>query len=173
MNGSLMTRRLYFLLPDVDHARQVLNHVVQNGVTLSHIHIVAHKDVDTGSLPAVTRQQFKHQSDKIEHYLWNGNLILFFLAFVVGLYLIVIESPVMAAGTFIVMVLTYLGGKYFVEKIPNTHISNFQSAISHGEVLLIVDLPKSHVNSIANIIKRQHPEAVPGGVGWTIQALHI
>ena len=42
-----------------------------------------------------------------------------------------------------------------------------------GAYLWTVDVPKWRVAEVEEIVYRRHPEATPGGTGWTIRALGI
>jgi hypothetical protein len=46
-------------------------------------------------------------------------------------------------------------------------------AMRHGELLLMVDVPVWRVERVEALVHKHHPEAVVGGVGWHIDALHI
>jgi GGDEF domain-containing protein len=35
-----------------------------------------------------------------------------------------------------------IGGEQFATKIPNTHLGEVDQALAHGEVLLMIDIPK-------------------------------
>ena len=56
---------------------------------------------------------------------------------------------------------------------PNAHLGEFRDALSHGEVLLLVDVPETRVQEVGNDIHQQHPEAMIGGVGWGTQAFGL
>ena len=70
------------------------------------------------------------------------------------------------------MLTTFLAGLEFTTHIPNVHVSEFSDAIHHREILLMVDVPVSQVARVEELVHRHHPEAVTGGVGWQIDALH-
>jgi hypothetical protein len=37
----------------------------------------------------------------------------------------------------------------------------------------MVDVPKARVGEIEDLVRSRHPEAVPGGVGWTWPAFGL
>lgn len=55
---------------------------------------------------------------------------------------------------------------YFSIRIPNAHWNEFSSAVPHGEILLIVDVPTSELYRIDHAIHQRHPEALNDGVYW-------
>lgn len=71
------------------------------------------------------------------------------------------------------MVLTLVVGAWFAVRVPDTRLREFRSALSHGEILLMVDAPKAKVFDVEEIIRLRHPEVVLGGAGWTLERLGI
>lgn len=71
------------------------------------------------------------------------------------------------------MALNLTAGALFGMRVPGTHLDEFRGALSHREVLLMVDVPKWRVAEVEEIVYRRHPGATPGGTGWTIHALGI
>lgn len=55
-------------------------------------------------------------------------------------------------------------------RVPDTHLDEFRGALSHSEVLLMVDVPKPRVAEIEKLVGRRHPETIPGGTSWTLDA---
>ena len=48
----LMRRRLYFLLPDIDSARAMLNEMLLARIEVGHMHFLARRDMLPDDLPA-------------------------------------------------------------------------------------------------------------------------
>ena len=76
-------------------------------------------------------------------------------------------------ATATIMVLTLVVGAWFAVRVPDTRLREFRSALSHGEILLMVDAPKAKVFDVEEIIRLRHPEVVLGGAGWTLERLGI
>ena len=57
--------------------------------------------------------------------------------------------------------------------VPDVHLTEFTDALSHGEVLLMVDVPVDRVAEIEKAVHHRHPEAVVGGVSWAVDAFGI
>lgn len=77
-----MNRRLYFLVPDPPHARQVVNGLEAKGIATDDIHTVAHDTALIRELPLATRNQRQDLGLRIERRLWNLNLAIFAVALV-------------------------------------------------------------------------------------------
>ena len=149
-----MMRRIFFLLPNKQHIRDIVVDLKQQGVSQTHMHIVS-----------------GHRRDRIyniEKRLWFGNILMFFIALIATFVLIVFGLYLYTILTLVIMTLCLTLGALFTTKIPNTHISEFESALKHGEVLLVVNTQKQQVRNIEHNIRRRHPEVITGGVGWTI-----
>jgi hypothetical protein len=50
--------------------------------------------------------------------------------------------------------------------LPDATLQEFQDALAHGEILLMVDVATRHVTELEARVHRLHPEAVVGGVSW-------
>ena len=78
-----------------------------------------------------------------------------------------------AVLSFVILALSFIAGALFAMRVPDTHLDEFRGALSHREVLLMVDVPKWRVAEVEEIVYRRHPEVTAGGTGWTIHALGI
>ncbi|UCB55639.1 MAG: hypothetical protein JSW45_03675 [Thiotrichales bacterium] len=167
-----MLRRLFFLIPDTDHAQMVVDGLIANGVPRRRIHATGH-GVDLGSLPQATERQKKDTAFRLEWFIWNTNLTLFFIALIVFIASLVLGSVFSATVSLVVMLLTFLAGEQFAVKVPDVHLTEFTDALAHGEILLMVDVPVKRVAEVEAYVHSRHPEAATGGVSWTIGALEI
>lgn len=166
-------RRLYFVIPDETQAAQVVNDLETVGVNRQHMHAIAGRGATLTRLPPATERQRQDAGSRLERLAWSGNLALFFLG-AVGLITSLAWSSLLGATLSVaLMLLTLAGGTLFALRVPDTHLDEFRGVLSHGEVLLMVDVPKRRVAEIEELLYRRHPEATPGGVGWTIEALGI
>lgn len=167
-----MLRRLFFLFPDAAHAQHVVDELVDRGVHIRHIHAIAN-GVDLGSLPQATERQKKDVKFRLEWFVWNTNLLLFAAALIVLFTSLIFGWFIWAMLALLVMLLTFYTGEQFAVKVPDVQLSEFTDALSHGEVLLMIDVPKNKVAEIEGLVHRRHPEASVGGVGWTMNAFGV
>ena len=169
-----MDRRVYFLLPDAAHARAVVARLEKNGVERKNSHVIAAKGVDLEGLPPASPNQRMDLGARLETVLWDGNLVLFFLALVTLIVLALVNvSGFWMLVPAIIMLTTLAVGLGFTRYIPSVHLSEFADALNHREILLMVDVPVGQVARVDKLVHRNHPEAVAGGVGWHINALQI
>lgn len=167
-----MTTRLYFLLPDVTHARRLVNDLTGADVDDSHLHAMANRSIDLGDLPRATPWQLRDVGHRMEHWLWKTNLVVFFLALAGLLLGVAAGNPLLIVGMLAVAVANLTIGLLWVQ-VPNTDLVEFREALSHQEVLLMVDIPTPRVAEIEELVHKRHPEAVPGGRSWLLDALGL
>ncbi len=166
-----MHRRLYFLFPEVEHARRVVEELEQAGVDNDHIPAMARPEIDLSSLPQATPNQKSDRVWFIERLFWNGNLAIFAAALVGLLVSLYWSFSVWSVLAVVVMLVTFIAGGRFAVKVPHAHLNEVQGALARGEILLMVDIPKQRVAEVDDLVLHHHPEAGLGGVGWTVAAL--
>jgi hypothetical protein len=167
-----MLRRLFFLFPDEKHAQRAVHNLVNNNIPKRHIHAISH-GVDLRTLPKATYRQKSDTAFRVEYILWQVNLLIFIGAFIALIFALLSATILWSAAALTVMLATFIAGEQFVMKVPNVHLTEFSDALSHGEILLMVDVPKNQVAEIEDFVHRRHSEAVTGGVGWSIDAFGI
>ena len=72
----------------------------------------------------------------------------------------------------VIMAANFLAGLAFTS-LPNTHLGEFQDALAHGEILLMVDVHETEVAKVEQQVHHRHPEAAIGGVGWGAAAFGL
>ncbi len=168
-----MWRRLYFTFPHADHARRVVADLELAGVGRDRIHTLARPDVDISGLPIANAAQRQDRVWFWERTLWNGNLAFFAIMLAFAALALYADSPgwaiVAAAAALTAVVL----GERFAVKVPHVHLSEMRVPMTHGEVIILVDVPRTRVRDIEQLVSRHHPEAGVGGVGWTVASAGI
>ena len=168
-----MDRRLYFLLPDRAHALLVVDELSASGVNPDHIHALGDRRTRLDGLPTSTLRQAKDTASRLEKILWNANLISFALALCVFIALVfTVNWSWWLLAPVAIMMANFLAGLRFTS-VPNTHLGEFQDALAHGEILLMVDVPETQVAKVEQQVHHQHPEAAVGGVGWGTVAMGL
>lgn len=67
-----------------------------------------------------------------------------------------------------VMAVTCFSAAFYAMRVPETSLAEFRGALSHDEILLMVDVPRSQVAEIEDLIRHRHPSAQAGGSSWTL-----
>lgn len=167
-----MLRRLFFLFPDELHAQRVVNQLYSLNIPKRRIHAIA-RNVELKSLPQATQRQKNGAASRIERFMWGLNLVVFAFAFIALVTLIVVGEFIWAMISLAIMVATFIAGAQFVVHVPNVHLTEFIEALSHGEILLIIDVPSNQVDDIQGFMRHKYPEAVVGGVSWSTNAFGL
>jgi hypothetical protein len=168
----MMLRRLYFLFPNPSKATVVIDELSRRGVSHRRMHVLSRSGGDLGDLPPVGVHQGRDRARQLETLLWDGNLGLFFLALALLLVALYLGWALLAVLMAAAMAVTFLLGLR-ATWLPDVHLDEFRDALSHGEVLLMVDVPKARVAEIEDRVHRHHPEAAVGGVGWSLAGLEL
>lgn len=167
-----MLRRLFFLFPDETRAQRVVDQLMYKNVAEGRIHAISSGKKLT-TLPEATDRQKNDTAFKVERFLWFANLLVFAIALLTLGASMFMSDGILAIVSLGLMLVTFIVGEQFVVKVPDVHLTEFTEALSHGEVLLMVDVPSRRVAEIEDFIHHRYPEAVVGGVGWTLDAFGI
>jgi hypothetical protein len=168
-----MLRRLFFLVPDESQAAKLVADLEAVGVAHRHIHAVGGRGRTLSRLPPATVRQTHDWVWRIEQIWWYANLGLFFAAAAGFVAALLSAQYLWAVVAAVVMIGTLASGAWFSLRVPDTHLAEFRQALAHGEILLMVNVPKGRVAEIEDLVRKRHPETVPGGVGWTFEAFGI
>jgi hypothetical protein len=168
-----MRRRLYFLLPSVARARQVVDELLLARIDDHHIHVMAKEGTPLGDLPTANLLQRSDLVHGIEVGLSVGGVT----GIVAGLIAVAFppEGIVLGGWTLLVTALAgavigaWVAGMIGTD-IPNSQLKHFEAAVAAGQILMLVDVPKGKVESVTNMIRKHHPEADMHGVEPRIPA---
>ncbi|MCB1874520.1 MAG: DUF1269 domain-containing protein [Chromatiales bacterium] len=168
-----MRRRMYFLLPDVATARQVVDELLLARIEERHIHVLAKDGTPMEDLPAANLLQKSDFVHGVEQGLAVGGAtgVLAGLAAVTfppaGLVLgggAVLASALAGAGMG-----AWISGMIATD-VPNSRLAEFEKAVEDGEILMMVDVLKEKVDEVTDSVKKHHPEADMHGTEPTIPA---
>lgn len=162
-----MKRRLYFVVPNNQKASQLAADLeLDASISQKNIHAMAR---DTRPITGVNSVQSMNDTDRdarIEWWGWRINLALFFCALMVFVVMLIWSPGSWLFAPLSIMVGTFVSGLVFALHLPKVHLSEFFSAVRHGEVLMMVDVRITQVYDICRYIRQRHPEAITGGVCW-------
>ncbi len=168
-----MRRRLYFLLPNVQTAKAVVDELLLARIEERHIHVLAREGTPMNHLPEATLLQ---KSDFV-HGLEQGIAVGGATGVLAGLVAVTFPPAglVIGGGALLGIALAGAGVGAWVSSmialdVPNVRLKEFQRAVDEGHILMMVDVPKGEVEAVTELIKRHHPEADMHGVEPTIPA---
>ena len=169
----LMRRRLYFLLPDIQSARQMRDEMLLARIEIGHLHFLGRR----GALPDDLPEANVLQKTDFVHGAQLG-AVIGGVAGTLGGFLVVMFPPEGASLQLVTVLLAAFAGTLFGawasslvgSAVPNSKLNAFHPAIEQGKVLLMVDVPMRRVQEITELVARRHPEAISGGFEPTIPA---
>jgi hypothetical protein len=169
----LMRRRLYFVLPDIECARAMLNDLLLARIECRYIHFLSKRD----SLPPDLPEANVLQKTDIVHGAQMGVVIGGAVGAAAG-GLLVFFPPEGATLMLMTVLVAAIGGAAFgawassmvASSVPNSRLKAFERDMEDGKVLMMVDVPMSRVREICDTIAKRHPEALSGGFEPTIPA---
>jgi len=158
-------RRIYFLVPDIKMTHNIVDELRSQGIEDRHIHVLAKRDtpledlpeagvtIKTDFIPAVERGAALGGTTG----LLAGLVGLRFAGFALA------GGPLLGtlfAGATIGSLMSGLSGL----AAGNSRLKQFEKAIETGELLLLIDVPKSRIDEISKAIKKHHPKAEFDGI---------
>ena len=154
------------MVPNIDTANTVVDELLLKRVDEQHIHVVAREGTPMGDLPEANLLQKSDFIPAMERGLAVGGItgVLAGIAAVTfppaGLVLgggAILGTSLAGAG-----IGAWISGMIGMD-VPNSQIEKFEEAIETGEVLMMIDVPKTRVEEIEALIQQHHPDADMGG----------
>lgn len=155
--------RLYFLSPNLESAKAVVNELLLARVPQKNIHVVANHAVTLEDLPEASVLE---NSDLIPA-LQKGAAIGGGTGLLAGLVAVAFPpAGLVLAGGAVLMATTLAGagvGAWASSLIgistPNSRLEEFEEAVARGELLLLVDVAADREQEVEALIAKTHPEA--------------
>jgi hypothetical protein len=158
-----MRRRIYWLLPDVASSRRTMNDLLLAQIEVGHIHFVAKEGTDMTGLHEANVLQTSDLIRAAEAGLCIGIATGGIVGAVLAVaYPIVGDAPqwgligalAIAGACFGAWASSMIG-----IATPSARLKRFRPAIEAGQLLLMVDVPRSRVAEIEARLQALHPEA--------------
>lgn len=167
----LTRRRLYFLLPDTESARKMLDEMLLARIEERRIHFLAQR----GTLPDDLPEATVLQKTDIVHGAQLG-IVIGGVAGTLGGMLVVWFPPADVSLQWVTVLIAALLGALFgawvssmaASAVPNSQLVRFQADLERGKVLMMVDVPMSRIAEISELVTRRHPEAISSGFEPTV-----
>ena len=166
-------RRLYFLVPDVESAKKIVDELLLARIEERHMHVIAKEGTPMEDLPEAKLAQRTDVIPALERGITIGGAA----GIVAGI--VVVSFPpaglVLGGGAMLGLAFAGVGFGALMSTmigvdVPNSQIEKFQGAIEKGELLMMIDVPKARVDEIDELVMKHHPEAEIGGTEPTIPA---
>jgi hypothetical protein len=156
-----MMRRIYFLSPDIETTRRIVDDLLLARIEERHIHVVAKRGTELEDLPEANLLQKSDFVPAVERGLALGGSA----GALAGLVAIALPpaSTVLAGGVLLGSALAGAGvgawaGSLIGVSTPSSRIKQFEEAIEAGHLLVLADVPKNRVAEIEARIKKHLPD---------------
>jgi len=167
-------RRIYWLLPDLASANRTMDDLLLARIAEQHIHFVAREGTDMTGLHAANVLQTSDVVRAAEAGLVIGGAAGAVVGVLVALYFPMFGTGPEWGMVAVLAVLGALFGAWASSMIgistPSSRLKRFEPAIEQGQILLMVDVPRSRVDEIEARLQGLHPEAHLEGVEPNIPA---
>ena len=157
-------RRLYFLIPDTDSAKVIVDELLLARIEERHIHIAAkdHHALTEAHLPEANLLQESDFIPAVERGLAVGGAT----GILAGIAAVVVPGVGLALGGGAILGIGLAGagvGAWVSSMIgistPSSRLAEFEKSIEEGQLLMMVDVPKERVDEISTLVRKHHPEA--------------
>lgn len=168
-------KRLYFLVPTVESATQIVNELLLARIDERHIHIVAkdHAPLLKANLPEAGLFEESDFVPALERGLTVGGAT----GLLAGIAAVTFPPAGLILGGGAILATSLLGaglGAWVASmigvSIPNTQLDKFHDALEEGQLLMLIDVAKDRVEEITDLVRQYHPEAHVEGTEPTIPA---
>jgi hypothetical protein len=154
--------RLYCLIPNLELTTTIVRELEAGGVAHKHLHVVASIDQPLGDLPEANIWQKTELAHGLEWGTGIGGT-----AGLLGGLLTVAFPPggiILGGGALLIGAAAGAGVGAAMMGLMKGHehnhqLDDFKKQIEHGEILLMVDVPKADIERIGDSILSHHPEA--------------
>lgn len=169
-----MRRRIYWLLPGVQSARRTMDDLLLARIAEPHIHFVAREDIDTSGLHAANVLQTSDLIRAAQMGLVVGGAVGAVVGVIAAVFFPIVGDAPQWGMAAVLGLLGALVGLWASSMIgastPSRRLQRFAPAIAQGQVLLMVDVPRSRVDEIEAMLERAHPEGHFEGIEPNIPA---
>ena len=166
-------RRIYFLLPDVEISRKVVDELLLARIPEKDIHVIAKEGTAMADLPEASLAQKSDVIPAFERGIAVGGAT----GVLAGVAAVTFPPAglVLGGGALLAIALAGSGFGAIMSTMigvsaPNSRHKAFEDAVNDGEILMLVDVPKDRVEEIEAMVKSHHPEADIEGTEPTIPA---
>jgi hypothetical protein len=163
-------RRIYFLVPDLETTRKIVDELLLARVDERHIHVLARRDTPLEDLPEATFLQKTDFIPSLEQGLAVGGAT----GMLAGLVAVALPTGLVLGGGAVLAVSMIGAGlgawasSLIGASTGNRRHKDYEEAIEKGQLLVMVDVPKQRVDDIEALVRKHHPGAECKGVEPTI-----
>ncbi|SEQ90973.1 hypothetical protein SAMN05421690_100397 [Nitrosomonas sp. Nm51] len=153
-------RRIYFLVPDIDTTKKIVDELLLARIEERHIHVIAKPGTPLENLPEASLLQKSDFVPAVEQGLAVGGST----GLLAGLVAIAFPAAtVVAGGVLLATTLAGAGVGAWISgmvgmNVDSRRLKEYEGAIEAGELLVLADVPTDRVNEIEASIKQHLPK---------------
>lgn len=155
-------QRLVVLVPDLPTTRNIVDDLLLARVKEEDIHIIAKEGIPLEDLPEAGLKEKTDLMPALKRGLAAGSAA----GLLAGLVAVLLPGGIIAAGGAVILAATLAGAavgalasSLIGISIPSQEVRKYEEAIERGELLMLVDVPKSRAKEITQLILKHHPKA--------------
>lgn len=153
-------RRIYFLAPNIETTHKIVDELRAEGIKERHIHVLAKRDTPLGDMPEASVFEKTDFIPAIERGLalgattglLAGLVALRFAGFAIA------GGPVLGVLVFGATIGGMMSGLAGLQ-VGNSRVKDYSAAIERGEFLVMIDIAKTRIDAISQLITKHHPTA--------------
>lgn len=164
-------RRLYFLVPNVASAAEIVAELTSAGILERNLHAIAAHGVELAPLPEASLLEKSDFLRGLELGVAAGGVT----GLLAGLIAVSVPAAGIVLGGSAVLYSGLAGaglGAWIAGLVgldfPDQRLLPFQTALRAGAILLLVDVPHARIQDIEDLVLRHHPEADFAGCDPTL-----
>lgn len=167
-----MRQRLYFILPDSQTAKRIVELLLVARVPDKKIHLLSNDMNALQGLPVAN----VFQTTDLIHGLELGLILGGFTGIIAGIILSFIPGMILSSGA-LILIATFCGAiigawasGMIGSNLKNTRLKPYQQEIDQGQILLMVDVKHSRVDEIRELVHKHYSNTPIEGVEPSIPA---
>lgn len=155
-------RRLYFLMPDITSTHNLVNELLLSHVEERHIHVIAKEGTPMEDLPEASLLQSSDFIPAIERGLTLGAITGVLCGLVAMAFppagFVIGGGAVFACGAAGAGVGGLLSSMVGIS-LGSSRLKKFEDAINQGKFLMLIDVARTRVDEIEEMVKGHYPDA--------------
>lgn len=160
-----MRRKLYFMLPDVKTAHQMMDQLLLARIEEQHVHFLARPSISLENLPEASVFE---KTDSL-HGIGVGAMIGGVSGVLGGALVVAFPSivsipsdsgsPVQMLSIVAIALIGAAFGAWWTgmiaSAIPNSSLKHYEDRIAHGEILMIVNVPYQRIRDVRALVQQK------------------
>lgn len=168
----MLYRRVYFLFHDENSARGIIAELEKSlGLADYQIHLMRSEPGGFVTLNDATIDNKSPHALHMERLYWYLSIGVFTVALIGFVLALLATSWFWAALLAVIVVAAQLSGYLFTNRVPSAQLDRFRSALGHGEILMLVDVPRRRVKRLKEFVYGRYPDARTNVGNWHVGTL--